>query len=381
MVAPRHALAQGPRAEPAGGLGEGLPPHAGEVLHAEQPVEPGPEGVAVDEQRRRSRRVPLGERARQRRGSRATGPADHPDQTAGRGPLADVGELVGEPALARRAGRPRCRAQLDGVAEDGVADTGPTTWTPVRLGGAQADDLVGRSSPTSTRSALAPRGQGERRARHDLGPDPRRRTEGDDVESWSGRGPGDQEDGHAPSVGAAPTPVSPRRGPVDNDVPAPPVDAWRPAAAGARTGPPSTPLHGRMPRPNAAFFDLDKTIIAKSSTLGLQPRVPGGRADLAARDAALGVRPVRLPRRRRRPRPDGEDARSSCRSSAPAGTSQTVARHRRRDPAPHRRPARLRRGRDPDRGAPRGRSRHRHRVDVAAPRWSSRSARCSAPTG
>ena len=57
---------------------------------------------------------------------------------------------------------------------------------------------------------------------------------------------------------------------------------------------------------------------------GLQPRVPGGRAHLATRDAALGLRPVRLLHRRRRPRPDGQDARRSCRSCAPAGTSPTV---------------------------------------------------------
>ena len=54
--------------------------------------------------------------------------------------------------------------------------------------------------------------------------------------------------------------------------------------------------------------------------------------------------------------------------------------HRRRDAAQRRRPAGLRRGRLADRGAPPGRPRRGHRVRLAAPRWSSRSARCSAPT-
>ena len=56
---------------------------------------------------------------------------------------------------------------------------------------------------------------------------------------------------------------------------------------------------------------------------GVQQAVPGG--GLISRRAVLrsGVRPVRLPRRRRRPRPDGEDARSSC-QLAPAGTLQKV---------------------------------------------------------
>ena len=53
---------------------------------------------------------------------------------------------------------------------------------------------------------------------------------------------------------------------------------------------------------------------------------------------------------------------------------------RRRDAAQRRRPDRLRRGRRADRGAPPRRPRRRHRLAPAAPRWSSRSARCSAPT-
>ena len=56
----------------------------------------------------------------------------------------------------------------------------------------------------------------------------------------------------------------------------------------------------------------------------LQPRVPGRRPDLARGGAALGVRPVRLPRRRRRPRPDGEDAAVHVAAVRRAGTSQTV---------------------------------------------------------
>ena len=66
--------------------------------------------------------------------------------------------------------------------------------------------------------------------------------------------------------------------------------------------PPTEPVR------TAAFFDLDKTIIAKSSALAFsRPFYQGG---LINRRAVLQecLCPVRLPGRRRGPRPDGEDA-------------------------------------------------------------------------
>ena len=80
------------------------------------------------------------------------------------------------------------------------------------------------------------------------------------------------------------------------------------------------------PRPSrtAAFFDLDKTIIAKSSTLAFSRSFYAGRADQPPGRPAQRLRAVRLPRRRRRPRPDGADARTTCPRWRPAGTSQQV---------------------------------------------------------
>ena len=121
----------------------------------------------------------------------------------------------------------------------------------------------------------------------------------------------------------------------------------------------------RGARAAAAFFDLDKTIIAKSSTLAFgRPFYQGG---LINRRAVLKqrLRAVRLPRRRRRPRPDGADAGATCPRCAPAGTSSRSG-DRRRDAARDRRPAGLRRGRRPDRGAPRRRPRRRHRQPSGA---------------
>ena len=79
-----------------------------------------------------------------------------------------------------------------------------------------------------------------------------------------------------------------------------------------------------VPHRTAAFFDLDKTIIAKSSTLAFSRSVLPRRADQPAGRAAQRVRPVRLPRRRRRPRPDGTDARVPLGDVRRAGTSQQV---------------------------------------------------------
>ena len=117
----------------------------------------------------------------------------------------------------------------------------------------------------------------------------------------------------------------------------------------------------RGARAAAAFFDLDKTIIAKSSTPRVQPAVLPGRADQPARRAAQRVRAVRLPRRRRRPRPDGADAglpvRAGHRLGRRAGQARSSPRrsHELIDPIIYDEAV------DADRGAPAGRPRRRHR--------------------
>ncbi len=112
---------------------------------------------------------------------------------------------------------------------------------------------------------------------------------------------------------------------------------------------------------------------------GVQQAVPGRRPDHPRRDAALGVRPVRLPRRRRRPRPDGEDP--GVHVSARRGLGRRDRQgDRRRDAAPRRRPDRVRRSRLADGGAPRRSAATSWSSPPAGPRSSSRSASCSAPT-
>ena len=133
-----------------------------------------------------------------------------------------------------------------------------------------------------------------------------------------------------------------------------------------------------LPR-TAAFFDLDKTVIAKSSTLAFsKPFYQGG---LINRRAVLAhrIRPVRVPARRRRPRPDGADAqvplRAVPRLERPAGreiVAETL--HDLIDPIIY------------DEAASLIEEHHAAGRDVVivsavrAPRSSSRSARCSART-
>ena len=88
---------------------------------------------------------------------------------------------------------------------------------------------------------------------------------------------------------------------------------------------------------------------------GVLAAVPGRGADHPGRDAAQRLRAVRLPGRRRRPRPDGEDAAVHVGALRRLGRADG-ARDRRRHAAQHRRPARVRRGGEPDRGAPRCRA-------------------------
>ena len=94
---------------------------------------------------------------------------------------------------------------------------------------------------------------------------------------------------------------------------------------------------------------------------GVQQAVPGRRPHLPPRGAALDVRPVRLRPRRRRPRPDGEDAGVHVHAGRRLGR-----RHGPRDRGGHaaqrRGTAGLRRGGQPHRGAQARRPRHRDRL-------------------
>ena len=141
------------------------------------------------------------------------------------------------------------------------------------------------------------------------------------------------------------------------------VDATRPTSDG-RMRASCLRLIGMSPRgPTAALLRPRQDDHRQVEHAGVQQAVPGRRPDLAARGAALGVRPVRLPRRRRRPRPDGEDAAVHVAAVRRLGR-RDGQRDRRRHPAQHRRPARVRRGGQPDRGAPPRRPRRHHRVHV-----------------
>ena len=113
----------------------------------------------------------------------------------------------------------------------------------------------------------------------------------------------------------------------------------------------------------AAFFDLDKTIIATSSTLAFsRPFFANGLISRASVIRSMYAQLV-LPAGRCRPRPDGAHAALPQRADERVG-----GRHRppdrRRNAALDRRPAGVRRGAGADPPAPAGRPRGRHRLDI-----------------
>ena len=113
----------------------------------------------------------------------------------------------------------------------------------------------------------------------------------------------------------------------------------------------------------AAFFDLDKTIIAKSSTLAFsRPFQAGG---LINRRAVLRSAYAQFVYLVGGADHDQMERMRAYLSQLCAGWDVAHGQgHRRRDPAPPRRPDRLRRGGQPDRGAPPRRTRRGHRVHV-----------------
>ena len=134
----------------------------------------------------------------------------------------------------------------------------------------------------------------------------------------------------------------------------------------------------RPRRRTAAFFDLDKTIIAKSSTLAFsKPFQAGG---LISRRAVLRSAYAQFVYLVGGADHDQMEKMRAFMSQLCAGWDVATVReivadtlHNIVDPLVYDEAVSLieEHGRRP---------RHRHRLHVAAPRWSSRSARCSAPT-
>ena len=340
------------------------------VLQAEHAVDAGADRVGVDQQRPPGTARPSAPIAAAKTVAPAPPePPITPIVTPGAAPpsptsVSSSTSQVSEAGSPPRSRRPRRARPGTASSADRRA---PSTCTRWRRGGLAAASAAARSAPTSTTGALAHSRMAWRGVAHDLGHDAgggaqahgrRRRATG-----RPRRGAGQSH----PCADACAGCRGSRRSVPDG--------LWTDDASESRLWARNGRAHGRIghsaytsgmspvARPTAAFFDLDKTIIAKSSTLAFSQRVPGRRSDLARCGAAVGVRTVRLPRRRRRPRPDGEDAAVHVAAVRRLGRRDGQG-DRRRHPAQHRRPARVRRGGEPDRGAPPRRPRRHHRLDL-----------------
>ena len=136
-------------------------------------------------------------------------------------------------------------------------------------------------------------------------------------------------------------PVCVTRPPILETVTGPDLDAQH-AHSHISEGP------GEPQTRTAAFFDLDKTVIAKSSTLAFsKPFFEPGTAQPAG-GAEVQLRPVPVPDVGRRPRPDGPDAVLRDEHVRRLGR-RTGQVDRRRNAARNRRPAGIRRGSGADR--------------------------------
>ncbi len=192
----------------------------GALLHPEQPVQPRPERVGVDEQGRGAQRVPLGERAGERRRPRPARAAHHADGAPRRGPLAHVGQRLRPATKPRPAGRPPTPPQRHRGPEDGRR---PATGRPRgrradAAGRAPRPGRRGRRRPAPGRRALQVARQRAGSA-HDLHLDAGRRAERDDG-VVDGSGPGEEEDGHDDEPRAGPpTPASAAYGACGQGVP------------------------------------------------------------------------------------------------------------------------------------------------------------------
>ena len=113
----------------------------------------------------------------------------------------------------------------------------------------------------------------------------------------------------------------------------------------------------------AAFFDLDKTIIAKSRPPPSRAR--SGRGPDQARSVVRSAYAQLVYLLGGADEDQMERLRAHCRGSSPGGSAQ-VRDDRGGDPARVDRADRLRRGGGADRGPPRRRPRRRHRLGVGA---------------
>ncbi|UFN43375.1 hypothetical protein LN652_15155 [Nocardioides okcheonensis] len=191
----RHALAQLARPEPARGLGQSLPAHARLVLDADQPVEARPERVRVDQQGGRAVGPPLGERAGQGGAAAPADAADHPDDPARRGTLADVGHQVGEPVLLALEVDHRRGAQPDGRAEGRVARRAADDVHPLATRRRELGQVAGQVGADEHQRGVRPGREGQHRVVAGPGGDAGGGAERDDG-VVDGGGGGDHEDGH-----------------------------------------------------------------------------------------------------------------------------------------------------------------------------------------
>ena len=341
-----------------GGLAQRVPADAVAGLEAEHPVEPRRRGG-------RRRRRAVGPDARRPPAPSAQAnvvapappdAADHPDRHA-RAPatgVADVGEQLDQPALRARAARRRSRRPApSAVAEQRRRRPAPRAARRARrrdAAGATRASVVGAGRRRRARAGAAVHAaQRAGRVAGDVGRD----AGGGGAAGAARRGGtvvgGDEEGrGHGADAARGRAAPAPRRDgracgrpaadatPVRRGVPA--ASARAPTMAACRS-----PMSPRG-RPTAAFFDLDKTIIAKSSTLAFSKPVPGRRPDLAAARCCARRTPSSSTSSAAPTTTRWRRCGSSCRSSCAGWDVETVQGDRRRDAAQHRRPAGLRRG-------------------------------------
>ena len=276
VVAARHALPQRPRPEPPGGLDEPLPPHPGRRppsrAAGRAPARAGRRRPAASAPGRRATgraRRPASSRPphRRRRPPRSCGPATARSPTSPSGSDQPLGRL--------RQVDHRLGAQLHRGPEGRVAGRRPDDVHARRRGGRQAaTSPAARSVADQHQVGPAPgrqgRAPGRRRPRAST---PAAAHSADDGVVEGGEAV-TRSDGHADQRSARATdarqPAAPRAC-GQARVSTAPVDGSS-GPEPARHGPYDEP----MTRPTAAFFDLDKTIIAKSSTLAFSREFQAG---------------------------------------------------------------------------------------------------------
>ena len=201
-------------------------------------------------------------------------PPTTPTVRPARGPLLEVGEHVDQPGRRVRQLDHRAGADRDRGTEDRRRPaTSPTTCTPVapRRRPGRQPPRRGRS-PTSDEVGRAPGGQAERGSSYTSAPTPAAALSGTTARGRAAD-TGEEEDWHADEPPRRHRRRPPCRPPTcGRGRRGGPVDAWRPDGRRPR----GRPTMADMTRPTAAFFDLDKTIIAKSSTLAFSRAFQAG---------------------------------------------------------------------------------------------------------